>query len=41
MEETFLKKPVGTLVRDEKGKRKPVCNKCQKTMSMEEIKKKL
>ncbi len=41
IEETFLKKPVGTYVRDGKGKRKPVCNECQAKLSMEEIKAKL
>ena len=28
--ETFLKKPIGTYVKDSKGKRHMVCNACQK-----------
>lgn len=36
--ETFLKKIVGAYVKDEKGKRKPVCRECQKNLrSKEEI----
>lgn len=30
IEETFLKKIVGTYVKDEKGKRHSVCTECQK-----------
>ena len=41
IEETFLKKPIGTHVRDGKGKRKIVCNECQSKLSIEEIKNKL
>jgi hypothetical protein len=41
IEETFLKKIVGTYVKNEKGKRFPVCQECQQKHSMEEIKEKL
>ncbi|MBN1645917.1 hypothetical protein JW868_02655 [Candidatus Woesearchaeota archaeon] len=41
VEQTFLKKLVGTYVKDKKGKRHPVCMNCQSSMSMEDIKKKL
>jgi ribosome-binding protein aMBF1 (putative translation factor) len=40
IQETFLKKPLGTLVRV-KGKKKAVCMHCQKILTMEEIRKKL
>ncbi len=40
-EETFLKKPIGTYVRDSKGKRKIICSECQSKLSIEEIKAKL
>jgi hypothetical protein len=30
IEETFLKKILGTYVKDEKGKKHPVCFECQK-----------
>ncbi len=30
--ETFLKKRVGTVVKDGKGKRHDVCNECQKKL---------
>lgn len=33
LEETFLRKPVGTIVKDAKGKKKTVCAKCQKELS--------
>jgi hypothetical protein len=29
VEETFLKKPIGTHIRDSKGKRRTVCSECQ------------
>jgi hypothetical protein len=42
MDETFLKKRIGTIVKDEKGKKHDVCAKCQKQLgSKEEILKKL
>ncbi len=41
VEETFLKKPVGTYVRDRKGKRKLVCKECQAKLSIEQIKNKI
>jgi len=30
VEETFLKKPIGTYVKDEKGKKHMICFECQK-----------
>lgn len=30
IEETFLKKIIGTYVKDQKGKKHPVCFECQK-----------
>ena len=30
--ETFLKKILGTIVKDEKGKQHPVCFECQKNL---------
>ncbi len=42
MEETFLKKRIGTIVKNEKGKKHDVCAACQKALgSKEEILKKL
>ncbi|MFH1072240.1 MAG: hypothetical protein V1743_02310 [Nanoarchaeota archaeon] len=41
IEETFLKKPIGTFVKDKKHKKKLVCPHCQKTLSAEEIRAKL
>ncbi|MBU1975451.1 MAG: hypothetical protein KKG59_03530 [Nanoarchaeota archaeon] len=41
VDQTFLKKLVGTYVKDKKSKKKPVCKVCQKTMTMEQIKEKL
>jgi len=41
IEETFLKKILGSYVKDAKGKRHPVCKDCQKKHSMTEIKEKL
>ena len=32
IKETFLKKPIGTFVKDEKGKKHPVCFECQKKL---------
>jgi len=40
VQEGFLKKPVGTYIKDEKGKRHMICNACQK-LGKEEILKKL
>ncbi|MFC1697736.1 hypothetical protein ACFL1H_05360 [Nanoarchaeota archaeon] len=31
--ETFLKKILGTYIKNEKGKRLPICFECQKTLS--------
>jgi len=36
IEETFLKKIVGTYVRDSKGKRKAVCAECQRKLKGKE-----
>ena len=42
MDETFLKKRIGTVIKDEKGKKHDVCNACQKQLgSKAEILKKL
>lgn len=42
IEETFLKKPLGTYIKDSKGKKHLVCAGCQATLqSKEEIMKKL
>lgn len=39
---TFLKKRVGTIVKDEKGRMHDICSKCQKSLgSKEEILKRL
>lgn len=36
LEETFLKKTVGTVVKDAKGKMHHVCSACQKTYKSKE-----
>jgi DNA-directed RNA polymerase subunit RPC12/RpoP len=36
IEETFLKKILGTYVKDEKGKKHLVCPECQKKLSSKE-----
>jgi|TARA_Y100000310_G_scaffold105664_1_gene104135 alpha-D-ribose 1-methylphosphonate 5-phosphate C-P lyase len=42
IEETFLKKILGTVVKDEKGKKHYVCSSCQKIVgSKEEMLKKI
>jgi hypothetical protein len=42
VEETFLKKPIGTRIKDSKGKRRTVCSECQaKFPSKEELLKNL
>lgn len=42
IEETFLKKILGTFVKDKKGKKKVICPKCQKNYkNKEEILEKL
>ncbi|MBS3109333.1 hypothetical protein J4227_02295 [Candidatus Woesearchaeota archaeon] len=33
IQETFLKKPVGTFIKDKKGKKHLVCSACQKKFS--------
>ena len=37
VEVTFLNKPIGTYIKDKKGKRHLVCNECQKKHKKEEI----
>ncbi|MBW2965129.1 hypothetical protein KY363_06745 [Candidatus Woesearchaeota archaeon] len=34
--ETFLEKPIGTYVKDEKGKKHTVCSECQRRFSSKE-----
>jgi len=41
IQETFLKKIIGTYVKDKKGKKKIVCKDCQSKLSEEEIKEKI
>lgn len=41
IEFTFLNKVIGTYIKDSKGKKKVVCNECQKNHSLEELKTKL
>lgn len=41
IETTFLNKLVGTVMRNNKGKKKNVCSECQKQNSKEELKEKL
>lgn len=41
IDETFLKKIVGTYVKDKKGKKKVICPECQKKYSKDEIQDKL
>ena len=36
MAETFLKKIIGSYVKDEKGKMHPVCHECQKKLGNKE-----
>ena len=38
--ELFLGKIMGTYIKDAKGKKHAVCNKCQKTATAEDIKEK-
>ena len=38
---TFLGKIIGSYYKNEKGKKKAVCDNCQKTLSLEQIKEKL
>lgn len=35
---TFMDKIVGTYLRDEKGKRHPVCFECQRAFTVEQLK---
>ncbi len=37
LEETFLKKPLGTVVKDAKGKQHWICRECQKGKSKDEL----
>jgi hypothetical protein len=41
IQETFLKKIIGTYVKDKKGKKKPVCKDCQSKLSEQEIQEKI
>jgi hypothetical protein len=41
VQELFLGKVMGSFVYNKSGKKKLVCNDCQKTMTLEEIKEKL
>ncbi|MBU1199276.1 MAG: hypothetical protein KKF46_07180 [Nanoarchaeota archaeon] len=41
IETTFLNKLIGTYMKNDKGKRKPVCNECQKKHTTTELKEKL
>ncbi len=41
LEETFLHKPLGTVVKDAKGKKRWVCSACQKGKAKDEILEKL
>jgi hypothetical protein len=41
VEETFLNKPLGTYMKDKKGKRHLVCQNCQRTHSKKELAEKL
>lgn len=36
IETTFLKKAIGTIVKDKKGKKHNVCNSCQATLGSKE-----
>ena len=38
VEETFLSKPIGTLIKDAKGKKRMVCFECQKSQMQGDIK---
>lgn len=37
IEENFLKKPIGTYIKDAKGKLHLICNNCQKKYTKQEI----
>jgi len=41
VELTFLQKPLGTWMRNDKGKKKLICQNCQKTSTDQELKEKL
>jgi len=41
IEYTFLQKPIGTWIRDKKGKKHVVCSHCQKQFSVDELREKL
>ncbi|MBD3249870.1 hypothetical protein GF336_07525 [Candidatus Woesearchaeota archaeon] len=36
IKETFLKKPLGTIIKDEKGKQHYICSECQKRLNTKE-----
>jgi uncharacterized protein with PIN domain len=41
IEKTFLNKAIGTYIKDSKGKKHLICNKCQKANKKEELLKNL
>ncbi|MGV8161706.1 MAG: hypothetical protein ACP5N2_00045 [Candidatus Nanoarchaeia archaeon] len=41
IQETFLRKPIGSYFKDAKSKKKIVCNSCQSKLTLNEIKEKL
>ena len=41
IEEGILNKIIGTYVKTEKGKKKPICNECQTKLTINEIKEKI
>lgn len=36
IDETFLEKPIGTYIKDEKGKKHTICSSCQKKFKTKE-----
>lgn len=41
IEETFLRKIIGTYIKDKKGKKRPVCQTCQKNLTITQLKEKI
>lgn len=41
IQEGILKKIIGTYIKNSKAKKKPICNECQKKLTIEEIKQKI
>ncbi len=37
IENTFLEKPIGTYVKDKRGKRHTVCSSCQKRLGSKDV----